>query len=120
MTESSLNSADTSTLPFVAAVTSAEAVGFTGAILSMLLTVYVATSEKFPAASVPRKLTEPFSVNLTDPVYVFQVWPSREYSLTTESALNVAETSTSPFVAVVTSAEAIGFAGGTLSMLLTV
>ena len=77
------------------------------------------TSETLPASSAPRKKTVPFSVKLTASVYASQVCPSSEYSLTTESALNVAVTLTSEFVMEVISAEAVGFSGATVSMLET-
>ena len=45
--------------------------------------------------------------------------PYTEYGDVTWAALNAAETSTSPFVAVVTSAVAVGLTGATLSMFST-
>ena len=92
---SSLNVAETRTSPFVAIVTSADATGASGSVLSMLPTMNSVMAETFPASSVPRKLTEPFSVNLTASVYACQVMPSRLYSLTALSSLNTAVTVTS-------------------------
>ena len=60
-TLSSEKNAVTVTLPLVGLVTSALAVGASGASLSMFETSKVVTSERFPAASVPRKLTVPLS-----------------------------------------------------------
>ena len=61
-TLSSEKTAVTVTLPFVGSVMSAEAVGASGASLSMFETSKVVMSERLPAASVPRKLTVPLSL----------------------------------------------------------
>ena len=89
----------------------------TGAVLSMLSTVQVVTSETFPAASTPRKDTTAFCVNVRGCVYSFQFAPSVEYSFTTESSLKVAATSTGWFVLSVMLLTATGASGATVSML---
>ena len=95
MSESSLKTAVTVTSWFVTSAMSAEAVGLTGAVLSILFTVKLVTAEIFPAASVPRKNIVPLSANSMLPVYDCHFVPFRLYSRTMESLLKTAVTVTS-------------------------
>ena len=119
---SALNVAETSTSPFVASVTSADADGFSGIATVKFRTSNGVASERLPAASEQRKYTMPLNVNGTAPSYACQFMPSKLYSFTAASSGKTAETFTVPSVSpvVCTSEAADGAFGATLSMLSTV